>query len=52
MMGELVNHLWQSTVFAIMAGLLTLAFRKNRAQVRYGLWFSRLRKFLIRSRCC
>ncbi len=47
MMGELSNHLWQSTVFAIVAGLLTLAFRKNRAQVRYWLWFSASIKFLI-----
>ena len=35
---ELVgNHLWQSTLFALASGLLTLAFRQNRAQVRYGL---------------
>jgi len=47
MMGELTNHLWQSTLFAILAGLLTLAFRKNRAQVRYWLWFSASLKFLI-----
>ncbi len=25
------NHLWQSTAFAAMAGLLTLALRENRA---------------------
>jgi uncharacterized protein (TIGR03435 family) len=47
MIGEVSNHLWQSTVFAVMAGLLTLAFRKNRAQVRYWLWFSASLKFLI-----
>ena len=47
MMGELSNHLWQSTVFAIAAGLLTLAFRKNRAQVRYWIWFSASIKFLV-----
>ena len=47
MMGELSNHLWQSTVFAILAGLLTLAFRRNRAQVRYWIWFSGSVKFLI-----
>ncbi len=47
MMGELINHLWQSTLFAILAWLLTLAFRKNRAQVRYWLWFSASLKFLI-----
>lgn len=47
MIGELTNHLWQSTVFAILAGLLTLAFRRNRAQVRYWLWFSASLKFLL-----
>jgi uncharacterized protein (TIGR03435 family) len=47
MISELSNHLWQSTVFAVMAGLLTLAFRKSRAQVRYWLWFSASVKFLI-----
>jgi uncharacterized protein (TIGR03435 family) len=40
------NHLWQSTIFAAAAGLLTLAFRRNRAQVRYWLWFSASVKFL------
>ncbi len=47
MMGGLINHLWQSTVFAILAGLLTLAFRKNRAQVRYWIWFSASVKFFV-----
>jgi beta-lactamase regulating signal transducer with metallopeptidase domain len=41
------NHLWQSTWFAIAAGLVTLAFRKNRAQVRYWLWFAASAKFLV-----
>jgi uncharacterized protein (TIGR03435 family) len=41
------NHLWQSTLFAIAAGLLTLAFRKNRAQVRYWMWFSASIKFFL-----
>jgi uncharacterized protein (TIGR03435 family) len=40
-------HLLQSTCFAAGAGLLTLAFRKNRAQVRYWLWLSVSLKFLI-----
>jgi len=40
MIGPLTNHLWQSTVFAVAAGLLTIALRKNRAQVRYWVWFS------------
>jgi len=47
MMAELTNHLWQSTLFAVMAGLATLAFRRNRAQVRYWLWFSASIKFFI-----
>lgn len=42
-----MNHLWQSTLFAIAAGLLTLAFRKNRARVRYGLWLIASYKFLV-----
>jgi bla regulator protein blaR1 len=47
MTGALVNHLWQSTCFAIAAGLLTFAFRGNRAKVRYWLWFSSSVKFLV-----
>ncbi len=44
---ELCNHLWQSTLFAILAGLLTLFLRKNHARVRYGLWLTASVKFLI-----
>src|SRR5689334_581330 len=47
MIGELTNHLWQSTLFAVAVGLLTVAFRKNRAQVRHWLWFSASLKFLV-----
>jgi bla regulator protein BlaR1 len=43
----LANHLWQSTLFAAMAGLLTLALKKNRAQVRYWSWLAASVKFLI-----
>ena len=43
----MTNHLWQSTLFAVMAGVATLAFRKNRAQVRYWLWFSASVKFFV-----
>jgi len=45
--GEITNHLWQSTIFALAAALLTLACRRNRAQVRYWLWLSASLKFLI-----
>lgn len=43
----LANHLWQSTIFAGTAGLLTLLLRKNRAQTRYWLWLIASAKFLI-----
>jgi bla regulator protein BlaR1 len=41
------NHLWQSTLFAIAAGLLTLILRKNHARSRYWLWLAASMKFLI-----
>jgi bla regulator protein blaR1 len=41
------NHLWQSTVFAVVAGLLTLVLRKNHARARYWLWLASSSKFLI-----
>ena len=47
MIGQLINHLWQSTAFAAAAALLTLAFRPNRAQVRYAIWFTASAKFLL-----
>ena len=47
MIGELTNHLWQSTFFAVLAGILTVALRKNRAQIRYWLWFSASFKFFV-----
>jgi uncharacterized protein (TIGR03435 family) len=47
MINAVTNHLWQSTLFAVGVGLLTLAFRKNRAEGRYWLWFSASLKFLV-----
>jgi bla regulator protein BlaR1 len=41
------NHLWQSTLFAAVAGLLTLMLRKNRARARYWLWLAASLKFLV-----
>jgi bla regulator protein blaR1 len=41
------NHIWQSTLFACAAAILTLALRKNRAQIRYWLWLAASIKFLI-----
>jgi bla regulator protein blaR1 len=43
----LANHLWQSTLFALAAGLLTLTLRKNRARARYALWLIASLKFLV-----
>src|ERR1700733_6231922 len=47
MLRELTNHVWQSTIFAVLVGLMTVAFRQNRAEVRYGLWLSASCKFLV-----
>jgi bla regulator protein blaR1 len=41
------NHLWQSTLFAAAAGLLTFLLRKNHARARFGLWLAASVKFLI-----
>jgi bla regulator protein blaR1 len=43
----LANHLWQSTLFADLAGLLTLALKKNYAVTRYWVWFISSLKFLV-----
>jgi bla regulator protein BlaR1 len=43
------NHLWQSTLFAVAAGLLTLVVRKNHARIRYGIWLAASVKFLLPS---
>jgi bla regulator protein blaR1 len=45
--GLVGDHVWQSTLFAGGAGLLTLAFRNHHAQVRNGLWLAASVKFLI-----
>jgi beta-lactamase regulating signal transducer with metallopeptidase domain len=47
MMAEILDHLWQSTLVALGIALLTLAFRKASAGVRYGLWFAASVKFLV-----
>jgi bla regulator protein BlaR1 len=41
------NHVWQSTLFACTAGLLTLILRKNHARARYWFWLAASVKFLI-----
>jgi bla regulator protein blaR1 len=46
-MNFIADHLWQSTVFAGIVWLLTLALRRNHARVRHWLWFAASIKFLI-----
>ncbi|MDQ1410588.1 MAG: hypothetical protein QOJ41_2323, partial [Acidobacteriaceae bacterium] len=41
------NHLWQSTLFVVVAALLTLALRKNHACARHSLWLAASLKFLV-----
>ena len=43
----LANHVWQSTVFAAVVGLLTVLLRKNHARIRYSLWLVASVKFLV-----
>jgi bla regulator protein blaR1 len=43
----LANHLWQSTLVAAAAAVLTLALRKHNARARYWLWLAASIKFLI-----
>ena len=47
MIAAIANHLWQSTVFAAVAALLTLAVRKNHPAVRYWIWLAASVKFLL-----
>jgi beta-lactamase regulating signal transducer with metallopeptidase domain len=41
------SHLWQSTLFALAAALLTVWLQRSRAQLRYSIWFIASVKFLI-----
>lgn len=44
---SVANHLWQSTLFAGVAGLLAQVLRKNHARARYWLWLTASVKFLL-----
>jgi beta-lactamase regulating signal transducer with metallopeptidase domain len=41
------NHLWQSTLFAVAAALLTLLLRKHSSRTRYWLWLAASLTFLV-----
>lgn len=43
----LINHLWQSTIVAGIAWLLSISLRKYSARVRYWVWFAASIKFLL-----
>jgi bla regulator protein BlaR1 len=47
MIGALIDHLWQSTLFCAAVGSITLALRANGAAVRHALWMLASVKFLI-----
>lgn len=47
MIGDLGNHLWQSTVFVAVAALVTLVLRSNGAHVRHAVWTIASVKFLV-----
>ena len=46
MIAALMNHLWQSTLFAIAAAITAAALRKNGAHIRHGVWVIASLKFL------
>ena len=43
----IVNHLWQSSCFALLAALLAFALRSHSPKMRYWVWLSASLKFLI-----
>jgi uncharacterized protein (TIGR03435 family) len=43
----LANHLWQSTLLAALAWLLSLVLRRNSARVRHAVWLAASLKFLV-----
>lgn len=47
MIASIALHLWQSTLVVIAAWVLTLACRRNAAEVRYWIWFAASVKFIV-----
>ncbi len=43
----IVNHLWQSTLVMLVAGLLTLVLKRNQARTRYWVWMAASLKLLV-----
>ena len=47
MIAALLDHVWQSSLFAAGIGLLALFFQRNEASLRFWLWFAASLKFLV-----
>jgi beta-lactamase regulating signal transducer with metallopeptidase domain len=47
MTAALLDHLWQSTLFALFAWFTTLLLRRNGAHLRHGVWLCASVKFLV-----
>jgi beta-lactamase regulating signal transducer with metallopeptidase domain len=47
MLGAFIDHLWQSTLFVIVAWALAALLRNNSARVRYWIWLAASLKFLV-----
>lgn len=43
----MIDHLWQSTLFAVVIALVMPLFRRQSASLRFGLWFAATLKFLF-----
>lgn len=43
----MIDHLWQSTLFAALMALVMPLFRKQSASLRFWLWFAASAKFLL-----
>jgi len=42
-----IDHLWQSTLVALLAVFLAFVLRRHRASLRYWIWFAASMKFLL-----
>lgn len=43
----LANHLWQATLFAVVAWAATLALKRSSARARHAVWLIAMAKFLL-----
>src|SRR5688572_13481148 len=47
MSAAVIDHLWQSSVFVLLAWAVTALLRKNGAHLRHWVWFAASLKFLV-----